>query len=89
MVLVNVSISWPNGISVDYEVQLASGRMVPVPRVPVAVSCCWGRGCPPWGSRVSGWSEPQDILPEAQRVMLLPRQLGCCLIPAGWEAVLV
>ena len=26
MVLVNVSISWPNGISVDYEVQLPAGR---------------------------------------------------------------
>lgn len=29
MVLVNVSISWPNGISVDYEVQPLAGRTVP------------------------------------------------------------
>lgn len=38
-------------------------------------------GCP-------GWSEPQDILPEVQRV-LPPGQLGCSPIPTGREAVLV
>lgn len=51
MVLVNVSISWPNGISVDYEVQLPAGTMVlpwglagsvPVPRVPAAMPLLMG-----------------------------------------------
>ena len=61
MVLVNVSISWPNGISVDYEVQPLAGRTVlrgglagsmPIPRVPAAM---------PLGTRLSSpgpWSLP-------------------------------
>lgn len=67
MVLVNVSISWPNGISVDYEVQPPAGRTVPpwglagsmpVPRVTAAVPLrwgLWGHSCP---SQDAGVSSP-------------------------------
>lgn len=81
MVLVNVSISWPNGISVDYEVQSPSGRVVPpwglvgsvlVPRVPAAVPLLVGT----LGTRLPS-SGPWSLLSGAGRVA----QGGCHLNP--------
>lgn len=73
MVLVNVSISWPNGISVDYEVRLPLGRTVLpwgragsvlVPRVPAAGAAGGTAALPGAGRDVQGGHllNPGDFL---------------------------
>lgn len=64
MVLVNVSISWPNGISVDYEVRPPAGRTGPA-------GASWGAAAipralesPPQGQEgCAGWRELGTVPP--------------------------